>query len=146
MYSLSQPINSRQPYHSVNNNKSSLHRIDTNDQPTPKPFGASLYRNNQKEKAPFTNNNLKSPFANSFAKDNNFNPQRRNYSLNTSIKQPHKQTTPYYTFEDNSTIKPNDNTVIRNPTLLRIDEPDRERLNKSQNIRPINLSKIEFAE
>ena len=52
--------------------------------------------------------------------------------------------TPYYSFEDNSTFKPNpDMTIIRNPTLMNLGIG--ERLNKShQAIKPMNLSKLEF--
>ncbi len=55
-----------------------------------------------------------------------------------------KQTTPYYTFEDSSTVKPNDNTIIRNPTLMFKFGQDQQNLNRSQLIKPLNLSKIEF--
>lgn len=55
-----------------------------------------------------------------------------------------KQITPYYTFEDSSTVKPNDNTIIRNPTLMFKFGQDQQNLNRSQLIKPLNLSKIEF--
>ena len=56
------------------------------------------------------------------------------------------QNTSYHIFEDSSTVKPNENTIIRNPTLIFNvgRQPTATNLNRSHLMQPVNLSKIEF--
>ena len=51
---------------------------------------------------------------------------------------------PNQLFEDSSTVKPSDNTIIRNPTLFQNVLEPKPSLNRSHHIQPMNLSKIEF--
>ena len=51
---------------------------------------------------------------------------------------------PYQIFEDSSTVKPSDNTIIRNPTLFQNVLETNPALNRSHHVQPLNLSKIEF--
>lgn len=68
-----------------------------------------------------------------------------NHSFNAAPRQQQTplHTTPFYTFEDSSTVKPQDNTVIRNPTLL-LKYGQGGSLNRSVHVQPMNLGKLEF--
>lgn len=82
------------------------------------------------------------------------NLKKRDYSethlSRNPLRQPEtpKNATQFYTFEDSSTVKPNDNTIIRNPTLMaKFGQQDRQQtqqLNRSHHVQPMNLSKLEF--
>ncbi len=85
-------------------------------------------------------------FASHFSNKQKLENKKRQYSEISqpyiSARQSAQSGTPFYTFDDNSTIKPNENTVIRNPTLmsLGIGQDKDKRMNKSHNIQPKDLN------
>ncbi|CDW87945.1 UNKNOWN [Stylonychia lemnae] len=131
----------------LTNMRKSVHNAE---QSTPKAFGYG--KDNQKGYNPkeIYLNNPSSLFASSFAKDKQVqNAKKRMYSeISNEIQQPSPYIgTPYMTFDDNSTIKPNQNTIVRNPTLmsLGIGRDDQSRgLIKSASIKPMNLNLTDY--
>eukprot|EP00347_Sterkiella_histriomuscorum_P003419 403364365 len=104
---------------------------------------------------PKQNLNMVSPaFSNTFAKDRAYQlnqQQKRGYSeiSRSGLRDQSVYKTPYDEFDDKSTIKPAIETVVRNPTFKSLGfghgQNPSQRINKSMNINPMNLSQTDFS-